>query len=172
MAINHWCSHLLPLSYQQDCELSTTHGVQPHSELTARLSFDRLPLQAWGWKSVLRFAKHTLTKEEAAQFAITRSASPCRAAKCHADTLAGRQGWWCRHTSGTAGMMVQPLSGGDWDVTEPDTHKHTARTCSPRQIHSVHTDAHLKGWSHSGVREWGGESVSNMSHDLGFVRHL
>lgn len=42
-------------------------------------------------------------------------------------------------------MMVSLQNGSDWDVTEPDTHKHTAETWSQRQIHSVRTDAHLKG---------------------------
>lgn len=42
-------------------------------------------------------------------------------------------------------MMVSLQNGSDWDVTEPDTHKHMVETWSQRQIHCVQTDAHLKG---------------------------
>lgn len=126
-----------------NANLSFSHLLDLNSQLSF---FDRLPLQACGGMFASRFAKHTLSKDVATRFAISPHVAQL-ATKCHADTL-------------TAGMMARPLSGGDWDVTEPDVHKHTAKTCSPRQIHSVHTGARLKGCCHSGVERGSGEGGS------------
>lgn len=61
-------------------------------------------------------------------------------------------------------MMVSLQNGSDWDVTEPDAHKHMVETWGQRQIHCVQTDAHLKGSLIPRAAAGGGEDVSKWCH--------
>lgn len=125
---------------QQDCEHIRPHEVQPHIEVSLitcsaeAFLFDWLPLQSWGWISVYWVPNMLSQNTGKLSGNAERYQAPCHAPRPQnaMQTL-------------MAVMMVLLQNGSDWDVTEPDTHKHTVETWSQRQIHSVRTDAHLKG---------------------------